>query len=229
MTVASPLTWENGGAARSATTGRLLTTSLDPTEEGLAVEATRTCDVTNCDRKHYGQGLCRRHYDNARYAGLLPPVERPSLTERFFAKVDVGLADECWLWTGRLNNNGYGSLWSADKQGSVYAHRLSYEIHYGPIPAGQYVCHRCDNPKCVNPDHLFLGTQADNMADMVRKGRHGKPVVRPKPRARLSPQQVHEIRAAVALGTDRGAVAALHGVTRGTINDVVAGRSWADT
>ena len=93
-------------------------------------------------------------------------------TARFWERVDT--TGECWLWTGHRNEDGYGTLGWQYKQYS--AHRLSYEIAYGAIPPGLCVCHRCDNPPCVRPDHLFLGTQADNMRDRYRKGRYGKEV-----------------------------------------------------
>lgn len=78
--------------------------------------------------------------------------------------------DECVLWSRTLNNKGYGKL---SYQGRIwYAHRLAYALNVGPIPSGAKVCHRCDTSACINPAHLFLGTQKDNLQDMARKGRH---------------------------------------------------------
>lgn len=79
-------------------------------------------------------------------------------------------SESCWLWIGSKGSRGYGQLHINRKP--VRAHRFSWELHYGPIPAGMEVCHHCDNPPCVRPDHFFLGTQADNLKDMVNKGRH---------------------------------------------------------
>jgi hypothetical protein len=101
------------------------------------------------------------------------PKARP-VAERFWEKVQKGGPDECWLWTGGSKVGGYGTLLVGSRttgRRKVVASRLSYEINVGPIPAGLYVCHRCDTPACVNPGHLFLGDQAANMADAAAKGR----------------------------------------------------------
>jgi transposase len=112
--------------------------------------------------------------------------------QRFWGYVDVRGNDECWEWKGPINKTrrGYGEL-STGPGHTVHlsAHRLSYEIHYGPIPDGLFICHHCDNPPCVNPHHLFAGTHQDNMRDAAAKGR----LVIPNA-SKLSVNQVRAIR-----------------------------------
>lgn len=96
-------------------------------------------------------------------------IQRPTTTDRFWAKVKK--SDACWEWQGGRLPHGYGRIVISRKEGAVRAHRFSWELHFGPIPDGMVICHRCDNPPCVRPDHLFVGTQSDNMRDCVNKGR----------------------------------------------------------
>lgn len=90
---------------------------------------------------------------------------------RFWRHVNKGSPYECWVWTGSNDGKGYGQISAGAGRSPIKAHRLSWEIHNGQIPAGMVICHRCDNPKCVNPSHLFVGTQKDNMVDCATKNR----------------------------------------------------------
>jgi HNH endonuclease len=98
------------------------------------------------------------------------------LSDRFWNKVKK--TNTCWLWTAGQQGNGYGTFRTKNPRRHVLAHRMAWELTYGPIPEGKQVCHHCDTRHCIRPDHLFLGTQCDNIRDAFRKGRfpvnHGK-------------------------------------------------------
>jgi len=96
----------------------------------------------------------------------------------------------CWIWMGASQVSGYGEIISNGKK--IYAHRASYSLYKGEIPKGMYVCHKCDTVSCVNPDHLFLGTQKDNMHDMIKKGRSGNGLNHP--RTKLTKEDVFNIK-----------------------------------
>jgi hypothetical protein len=117
------------------------------------------------------------------------------LADRFWDKVEKGLPESCWPWKG-ARSRGYGHfLVGSKKLGTraiTAASRVSWELHHGPIPEGLFVCHHCDNPPCVNPAHLFLGTHADNMADMIAKGRGGEPPYAAMLRARTHCSRGHK-------------------------------------
>lgn len=100
------------------------------------------------------------------------PLIREKQIALFWDKVDIAGPDECWEWNAAIDVGGYGVFWIPPR--NCKAHRVSWIIANGAIPSGQFVCHTCDNRKCVNPAHLFIGTQSDNMQDCVAKGRHSR-------------------------------------------------------
>jgi hypothetical protein len=149
-----------------------------------------------------------------------------SLRDCFFDKVHK--TDTCWIWTG-AKSCGYGYLTRRDRepQRGLRANRAAYELFIGSIPKGMDVCHRCDNPACVNPDHLFLGTAKDNMTDCVAKGRMPRGSQRKS--AKLTLEQVQEIRRLYKRGSfEFGgyALARRYGVGHSTVWDIVHNRKW---
>jgi len=149
---------------------------------------------------------------------------RGTLRERFDAKYVVDQESGCWLWQGSCDGCGYGTIGiTTAKNGR--AHRIAWLLYRGEIPTGQNILHRCDVRCCVNPDHLFMGTQADNILDMIAKDRDRHLSGEENGRAKLTIAQVKEIKASIEPGTS---LALRFNVTPGMIGHIRHGRSWKE-
>lgn len=180
------------------------------------------------------QASCDRHAEAVALPAVVEALnQRPrvnqytsgTLVERFWSKIAWGASD-CWYWWAARDAGGYGIM---SRNGLKRAHRVSWELHRGPIPTGMKVLHHCDVRNCVNPDHLFLGTQADNVADMVAKGRaKGAPHHGAKnPMAVFSEAQVRAIRTDFDSGrATMRELAKQHGVAVMTIFRIVRRQTW---
>jgi len=118
-----------------------------------------------------------------------------TLRKRFEAKFVKGLNSDCWLWEGGTSGKGYGQVWNEQKQEK--AHRAAWKLYRGEIPKGLCVCHSCDTPLCVNPNHLWLGSQAENIRDMHAKGRGKQQNGEAHHNAKLTEEDVRAIRASL--------------------------------
>ncbi len=145
--------------------------------------------------------------------------------DRFWAKVQKPSGDGCWFWTGARNKLGYG-LFGVGRR-SELAHRVAYKLVYGAIPEGALLRHRCDNPSCVRPDHLLPGDNLSNMQDSVERGRRASRKGTLNGRAKLTGDQVQEIRRLYAAGnTTILVLAARFGMGKSQIYNIVSGAQW---
>lgn len=145
--------------------------------------------------------------------------------KRFISKIAFGEDDECWPWTGSLQNWGYGKIKIGHR---IYAHRIAYETWVGEIPDGMLIRHTCDNPACCNPHHLLLGTTQDNVNDMVERGRNKHVVGENMWSAILTAEDAQEIYDTCALSNkSQTKIGELFGVKNQTVNDIWKGRTWA--
>jgi hypothetical protein len=160
------------------------------------------------------QTLCSRACANASRG-------RP-LAERFLDHYQIGKPDACWPWAGTKDRDGYGVI--GDGPGKQYrAHRIAYERIHGTVPKGQNVLHRCDNPPCCNPSHLFAGSAAENNADKHRKNRHSHGTKHPL--AKLTDDDVRAIRGMYPLLTQT-AIARQYGIDQTTVSEIVLRKKW---
>jgi hypothetical protein len=186
---------------------------------------TKRCTLVGCEKPFYGLGLCKMHHQRQWKYGTtdLPPrVSRAvPMVERFWWNVDK--SGDCWLWTAYRTPDGYGSVKSADGKTCV-ASRVSFELANGPIPEGLLVRHRCDNPPCVRPDHLELGTPKQNTADKIRRTFDQRGETNPS--ARLTWGQVEAIRRDRAAGFTYRELVAKYGTSQSNVAHIVKGETW---
>lgn len=150
--------------------------------------------------------------------------------ERFWSKVEIKDETACWEWNAARGRTGYGRFRQPNFH--EYAHRAAWRLTHGLIPEGQKVLHKCDNPPCVNPTHLYLGTSADNSADILKRNRYGDPAKRGRkgelhPNAKLTEEDVNAIRKRIADGEKNTMLAREYGVTPALIGHIVKRRAWS--
>lgn len=188
----------------------------------------RFCEYKPCGRLFHprpdqirqGNGRFCSH----RCARLEQP--RESLEIRFWAKVDKSDGpDACWPWTAYRNPDGYGSIGTGGNK-SERAHRVAYRLQVGKLAPDDHVLHKCDNPPCCNGSHLFIGNQADNVRDMVAKGRRRGPFGEDHPSAQLSETDVRTIIDDRASGVSVAEMVKRYGVRKQTIYNVLNGTTW---
>lgn len=180
------------------------------------------CGATFTPSKHSAGLFCSRACYHA--------TQKRPLLDRFWEKVNK--TDSCWLWTGATCGGGYGKFFTHTRKGRgvfAQAHRFAYELAHGPVPRHLHVCHDCpggDNPLCVNPSHMFLGTDRDNSDDKIRKGRgnrgerHGM--------TNLTQAQCDDIRRRYAAGgITQAHLGEVFGVNYTTIGKIVRGKHWS--
>jgi hypothetical protein len=196
----------------------------------------KNCSIENCENKYYGKGFCNKHYQkNKKHGDPLAGKYSQSKagSEEYISENSEIDINDCWLWKRSKNKKGYGM--SGLKGKFIYAHRLSYLTFIGEISNNLFVLHNCDNPSCVNPKHLFLGTNQDNMKDRNNKNRQAKG--ENNGRSKLVQEEVDEIRTLWSAELEERAkgkdfqltqkeLAKRFGVGRMEINHIVNNKAW---
>lgn len=196
-------------------------------DPNLVMERTRpTCSVEGCESPHNAKGYCLVHYMRLKSTGSVEIVNRKSLPLSGVFNTYVGPPTEsgCTEWNGSRNRQGYGLVQRDRKMRA--AHRVAHELFIGPIPPGLVVRHKCDNPPCVNPDHLELGAHLDNSQDAITRERTARG--EGQGAAKLTEDQVKEILNLKGIAT-QVEIGLRYGVSREAISGIHTGRNWKYT
>ena len=195
------------------------------------------CSVTGCENKYKAIGLCGSHWKIYKRYGSATPTcwcgelsqtfsgnyagnalcETHTFLQRFWDNVAVTDEDSCWEWQGSKTTANYGVVYYQGKL--QYTHRLSLELDGRPVPPRHHACHTCDNPSCVNPKHLFVGTPMDNAQDKVAKNRHTYGEIHPN--AKLTNEDVIKLRKLAAEGVWQSDLARMFGVDESHVSNIV--------
>lgn len=149
---------------------------------------------------------------------------------RFWSKVKIGNPNECWEWQGTESHDGYGQfgIGTSKKHWTIRPNRILWTIINGSIPEGHFVCHKCDNRSCVNPNHLFLGTPKDNMVDMAKKGRTGISLGEKHGTSKLKQDDIPVIKKLLLRKIPQIKIAEIYNVSQYAISKIKTGKTWRD-
>lgn len=191
-----------------------------------------TCSFPGCENPSRSVMLCDGHYQQMKRGQHLKPLRSvlkgKSPKERFHAKFRQGSHDECWIWQAAVNEHGYGVMTVGTRKDSrrVRAHRFSVEIQMGrPLSSDEVVLHVCDNPPCVNPLHLRVGTQQDNVMDAIQKRRMNTSASKA---TKLSTEAVKNIKSAIQAGVPQKTLAAEYGISKSLVSMINKGKRWSE-
>ena len=190
------------------------------------------CIVEGCNKeKYHSKYYCSMHYRRLKNTGTLNPGKRSpaTLEQRFWRQVEKVDNDSCWIWQGSKCDRGYGKIGQGGKGGRyLLAHRVSYMLNKGEIPDGLFVMHMCDNPSCVNPLHLMLGTPKENTQDALRKNRL-KTVFKNGVEHKFAKLTIEQVKYVKNHPEERGVdLAKMFNVSPQAICDVRKGRRWSE-
>lgn len=192
----------------------------------LIAHPKKRCSAAGCNNTHYGLGYCDKHYQRLKKHNNINHVRQPkfnTLEEAFNAEAIRKDQDECWGWSGKTDKQ-YGVTRFKINDRYERAHRASYLLHIGQIPKGLFVCHKCDNPICTNPSHLFLGTNLDNIRDCVNKNRQAKGKM--LKHTTIDEAIAKQIKALINSGSSMAKIARDLGVSYNVVRGIKENRTW---